>query len=60
MIPVNPAAMVAGKAATPAQVEHVAHVLYLDRPLYVQYGHFLKRAGLESAASATRTATARA
>ena len=42
VIPVDPAALVAGKAATPAQVKHVAHALYLDRPLYVQYGHFLK------------------
>src|SRR5262249_8428294 len=43
VVPVNPAAMVAGTAATPAQVKHVAHVLYLDRPLSAQYGHFTKQ-----------------
>ncbi len=42
VIPVNPGALVAGKAATPAAIKHVSHELYLDRPLYVQYGHFLK------------------
>ena len=43
VIPVDPAKLVAGKAATPAQVQHVAHELYLDRPLYVQYGHYVKQ-----------------
>jgi peptide/nickel transport system permease protein len=41
VIPVNPAALVAGKAATPSEIKHVAHVLYLDRPLYDQYLHYL-------------------
>jgi peptide/nickel transport system permease protein len=41
VVPVNPAALVAGKAATPAQIKHVTHVLYLDRPLYAQYLHYL-------------------
>src|ERR1700748_2885188 len=31
----------AGKAATPQVVEEVKHRLLLDRPIYVQYGHFL-------------------
>jgi peptide/nickel transport system permease protein len=31
----------AGKQATPATVAAVAHRLLLDRPIYVQYGHFL-------------------
>src|ERR1039458_5080010 len=31
----------AGKQATPATVAEVAHRLLLDRPIYVQYGHFL-------------------
>jgi peptide/nickel transport system permease protein len=41
VIPVNPAAMVAGKAATPAEIKHVTHLLYLGRPLYAQYLHYL-------------------
>ncbi len=41
VIPVDPAAMVAGKAATQAEIRHVTHALYLDRPVYVQYAHFL-------------------
>src|SRR6201986_3339373 len=31
----------AGKSATPAVVAEVSHRLLLDRPFYVQYGHFL-------------------
>ena len=31
----------AGKAATPQVVAEVSHRLLLDRPFYVQYGHFL-------------------
>ena len=41
LIPVDPAHNAAGKAATPAQIEQVAHRLYLDRPVYEQYLHFL-------------------
>jgi peptide/nickel transport system permease protein len=41
LIPINTARLVAGKSATPAEVKAVAHRLYLDRPVYVQYGHFL-------------------
>jgi peptide/nickel transport system permease protein len=31
----------AGRQATPAQVAAVSHRLLLDRPVYVQYGHFV-------------------
>jgi peptide/nickel transport system permease protein len=41
LIPVNPARAAAGKAATPADIKVVAHRLYLDRPIYEQYLHFL-------------------
>ena len=43
IIPANPAALAAGKAATPEKVEEVEHFLGLDDPVYVQYGKFLKR-----------------
>ena len=43
LIPVNPARAAAGKAATPAEIKVVAHRLYLDRPVYEQYIHFLGR-----------------
>ena len=35
------ARVLAGRQATPAQVAAVAHRLLLDRPVYVQYGHFI-------------------
>ncbi len=41
IIPIDPARNVAGKSATPAEIKVVAHRLYLDRPIYVQYLHFL-------------------
>ena len=43
LIPVDPARQAAGKAATPAEIKVVAHRLYLDRPIYEQYVHFLDR-----------------
>ena len=43
IIPANPAALAAGKAATPEKVEEVEKFLGLDDPVYVQYAHFLKR-----------------
>jgi peptide/nickel transport system permease protein len=43
LIPVNPARAAAGKAASPAEIKVVAHRLYLDRPIYEQYVHFLDR-----------------
>jgi peptide/nickel transport system permease protein len=33
--------VLAGRQATPVQVAEVAHRLLLDRPIYVQYGHFI-------------------
>ena len=42
VIPVNPAAWSPARPRRRPQIKHVAHALYLDRPLYVQYGHFLK------------------
>ena len=41
LIPVDPARQAAGKAATPEQIQQVAHRLYLDRPVWQQYLHFL-------------------
>jgi peptide/nickel transport system permease protein len=41
LIPVDPARLAAGKSATPAEVKAVAHRLYLDRPIWRQYLHFL-------------------
>jgi peptide/nickel transport system permease protein len=41
LIPVDTARLVAGKSATPAEVKVVAHRLYLDRPVWAQYLHFL-------------------
>ena len=43
VIPVNPAAMVAGKAATPQEIQRVEAALYLNKPIYVQYWHFLSQ-----------------
>ena len=37
----NPAERIAGKAASRAQIERVAHALGTDRPLYEQYGRFV-------------------
>ncbi len=43
LIPVDPARAAAGKAASPAEIKVVAHRLYLDRPIYMQYVHFVDR-----------------
>jgi peptide/nickel transport system permease protein len=42
-MPADPARLAAGKSATAEDVERVAHQLGLDRPVYEQYGLFLKR-----------------
>jgi peptide/nickel transport system permease protein len=39
--PADVARVLAGREASPATVAAVAHRLLLDRPLYVQYGHFI-------------------
>jgi peptide/nickel transport system permease protein len=43
IIPANPAALAAGKAATPEKVEEVEKFLGLDDPVYIQYAKFLER-----------------
>jgi peptide/nickel transport system permease protein len=43
LIPANPAQLVAGKAATPADIKRAEHFIGTDRPIYVQYGKFLWR-----------------
>jgi peptide/nickel transport system permease protein len=43
LIPINPARLVAGQAATNAEVKRVEHFLGTDRPVYVQYAKFLDR-----------------
>jgi peptide/nickel transport system permease protein len=42
VIPANPAALAAGKSATPADIERVKHFLHLDMPIWDQYLYFLK------------------
>ena len=39
----DPAAQRAGKGADDAQIERVRHMLYLDRPIYEQYFHYVKQ-----------------
>jgi peptide/nickel transport system permease protein len=41
VIPSDPASIAAGKAQTPAIVNHIRHVMGLDLPLYQQYWNFL-------------------
>src|ERR671922_2944634 len=43
LIPNDPAKLVAGKAATDADVKRAAHFIGTDRPIYVQYARFLDR-----------------
>jgi peptide/nickel transport system permease protein len=43
LIPADPARLAAGKAATPEQIARVRHFLGLDKPVWYQYGLFLKR-----------------
>src|SRR3954447_19258593 len=43
LIPADPAQLAAGKAASPEQIERVRHFLGLDKPIWYQYGLFLKR-----------------
>ncbi len=42
-LPSDPARMIAGQQAPPAAVAKIRRELELDRPLYVQYVHFLRR-----------------
>ncbi len=43
VIPANPAQLVAGKSATTEDIQRAERFLGLDRPIYVQYGKFVKR-----------------
>jgi peptide/nickel transport system permease protein len=43
-IPTNPAALIAGKYATPATIARIEHDLGLDRPLPIQYLRFVTQA----------------
>jgi peptide/nickel transport system permease protein len=43
LIPANPAQLVAGKAARPADIKRAEHFIGIDRPIYIQYGKFLWR-----------------
>lgn len=43
LLPGDPARSVAGRYATPAQLEAVSERLGLDQPLYIQYGRYLSR-----------------
>jgi peptide/nickel transport system permease protein len=43
VIPASPARLAAGKTASPERIAEVEEFLGLDKPLYVQYGKFLKR-----------------
>src|SRR2546423_8596987 len=43
LIPADPAKLVAGKAATAADVKRAAHFIGTDRPIYIQYLKFLDR-----------------
>lgn len=43
VIPGDPARLAAGEMATPAMVEAFRREFQLDRPLYVQYGSYLRR-----------------
>src|SRR5690348_14907290 len=41
VIPSDPAALAAGKSATPADIARVRHFLHLDEPIWKQYGRFV-------------------
>jgi peptide/nickel transport system permease protein len=43
VIPSDPAALAAGKSATPADIERVRHYLHLDQPIWQQYLRFVRR-----------------
>jgi peptide/nickel transport system permease protein len=42
VIPADPAALAAGKAASPADILRVRHFLHLDRPIWEQYYYFVQ------------------
>src|SRR5262249_25955599 len=42
VVPGDPARLLAGPQASPAEVAHIGHIYGLDDPLIVQYGHYLR------------------
>ena len=42
VVPGDPARLLAGPQASPAEVAHLARIYGLDDPLIVQYGHYLR------------------
>jgi len=42
LIPGDPASVMLGERATDAAVERINHELGLDKPIYIQYGYFLR------------------
>ncbi|MDR7554191.1 MAG: ABC transporter permease [Armatimonadota bacterium] len=55
LIPGDPAVIFAGEQATREQIEAARHAFGLDRPLWVQYGLFLRRALSGDLGTSTRT-----
>ena len=47
IVPADPARIMAGKSASPAEVERVRKALGLDDPIYIQYANFLKKLVIE-------------
>jgi peptide/nickel transport system permease protein len=47
VIPADPARLVAGKSATPEDIQRAAEFLGTDRSIFVQYGKFLQRLVLD-------------
>jgi peptide/nickel transport system permease protein len=43
IVPADPARIMAGKSASPEEVERVRKALGLDDPIYIQYAHFLQK-----------------
>ena len=43
LVPADPAALAAGKTATPEKIAEVEEFLGLDKPIHIQYAKFLKR-----------------
>jgi peptide/nickel transport system permease protein len=43
VIPANPAALIAGKAPRPIDIQRAAHFIGTDKPVWYQYGKFLGR-----------------
>jgi len=42
VIPADPAALSGGHAASPEAIKRIKHLLYLDKPIWVQYFYFLE------------------